>query len=82
MPVYRSSTCPSCGADVKVCLNCRFFEPEAHWDCRETINEMVAEKGRANFCDFFVLSQQKRDVRDKTPETKARTDFDKLFGND
>ena len=51
--VYRSSTCSSCGKDLKICLNCRFYSPGAHWDCSESIDEMVRDKDRANFCTFF-----------------------------
>lgn len=40
---------------MKVCLNCRFYDPSAHWQCRERISEPVREKDRANFCDFFSL---------------------------
>ncbi len=67
-----------------MCRNCRFYEPGAHWDCRETISEPVREKDRANFCDFFMLSQ-KGTPPAKTPEsdksTDARSKFDNLFGN-
>ena len=40
-----SSTCPSCGKDLKICLNCRFYSPGAHWDCSETIDELVDGQG-------------------------------------
>ena len=40
---------------MKVCLNCRFYDPAAQWECRESIAEPVRDKGRANFCDFFAL---------------------------
>lgn len=79
--VYRSTVCPSCGKDVKVCLNCRFYEPGAHWDCRETVNELVVEKDRANFCEFFALSTEHRASRGAGAAKEARSDFDKLFGN-
>lgn len=81
MSIYRSSVCPACGKDAKVCLNCRFYEPGAHWDCRETINEMVAEKDRANFCEFFVLSQASRAAQDKDSAERARSQLNDLFGN-
>ncbi len=83
--VYRSSTCPACGKDLKICLNCRFYSPGAHWDCAESIDEMVREQDRANVCTFFYL-------RPSTPGTKgaaksdagqqAKRKIDKLFGND
>ena len=53
--VYRATECPGCGRAVKVCKNCRFFAPGAHWDCRETIGEPVREKDVVNFCDYFEL---------------------------
>ena len=81
MSVYRNTLCPSCGKDVKVCLNCKFYEPGAHWDCRETISEMVADKERANFCEFFVLDPKTRAGRGNEAEKKARSKFDDLFGN-
>jgi len=91
--VYRSTLCPSCGKEVHACLNCRFYEPGAHWDCRETISEPVRDKDRANFCDFFMLaSGGARNPGSSKPGGKptgapdrsesARTNFDNLFGND
>ena len=53
--VYRSTACSGCGKDLKVCLNCRFYSPGAHWDCAESIDEQVTDKERANFCTFFVF---------------------------
>lgn len=81
MAVYRSTLCPSCSKDVKVCLNCRFYEPGAHWDCRETVHELVAEKDRANFCEFFVLATVNRAARSGKAAKQARSDFDHLFGD-
>jgi hypothetical protein len=53
LEVFRSTLCPNCGKDLKVCLNCEFYSPGAHWDCRETIDEHVKDKDRGNFCSFF-----------------------------
>lgn len=30
----RTDSCPKCGSDVKVCLNCRFYDPGAYNQCR------------------------------------------------
>ncbi len=81
LEVGRSTTCPSCGKDVKICLNCTFYAPGAHWDCRETIPDPVREKDRANFCDFFVLSKEPRKARADGSVAKAKKQFDGLFGN-
>jgi predicted RNA-binding Zn-ribbon protein involved in translation (DUF1610 family) len=83
--VFRSSYCPSCGKDLKICLNCRFYSPGSHWDCSESIDEMVRDKDRSNFCTFFSF-------RASTPGgtgavkpddgAQAKRKIDKLFGND
>jgi hypothetical protein len=82
--VYRSSTCSACGKDLKICLNCRFYSPGAHWDCSETIDEMVRDKDRANFCTFFSFRQSSPGPKGTTPPDtgKAKRKLDQLFGND
>lgn len=42
---------------------------------------MVADKDRANFCDFFVLSPKPRLKTGNNRNDNSREDFDKLFGN-
>ena len=56
--ISRSDVCPSCGADVRSCKNCRFYEPGAHYECRENIDELVKDKERANFCGWFMIAPQ------------------------
>ena len=82
LEVFRSSACPSCDRDLKICLNCRFYKKGAHWDCLETIPEAVAEKDRANFCDYFRFREGPgREERPAGKQEQARDDFRKLFGN-
>ena len=79
--IYRNTLCESCGADAKVCRNCTFYEPGAHWDCRETIPEAVREKDRANFCDYF--SPSKRTVSVDGPDKNSSRDaFSSLFSDE
>ncbi|MBI5642678.1 MAG: hypothetical protein HY954_04295 [Deltaproteobacteria bacterium] len=54
----RGETCPFCGADVKVCLNCRFHDRNAYNECREPSAERVVDKSKANFCEFFEFKAQ------------------------
>lgn len=84
--IFRSTVCPSCDADARVCLNCTFYDKSAHWQCRETIPESVREKDRANFCDYFRPA-----ARGSGPgapgdqgsgQTQARDAFSKLFGDE
>lgn len=78
--VQRSTVCPFCGADLKTCLNCKFYSPQAHWQCLETIADPVRDKEKSNFCEFFCFSEQMKGLNLKTNKKKAREDFNKLFG--
>ena len=83
--VFRSSTCPSCGKDLKICLNCRFYSSGSHWDCSESIDEMVRDKDRSNFCTFFSFRTAVPGTRGAAkPDAgaQAKRKIDKLFGND
>lgn len=55
--IYRTSVCPFCGADLHSCVNCRFYSPDSHYGCKETVDELVKDKERANFCDFFSVER-------------------------
>ncbi len=83
--VYRSSTCPSCKRDLKICLNCRFYSPGAHWDCSESIDEPVRDKDRANFCTFFSFRdsplKSAGSAQSQEAKEKARRKLDQLFGD-
>jgi hypothetical protein len=50
----REGTCPHCGRQTHVCRNCRFYRPGLSNDCQEPVAEHVADKTRANFCDYFT----------------------------
>src|SRR5208282_979231 len=45
--------CPKCDRPLHVCRNCGFYDPGYHNQCRETMAELVADKERANFCEYF-----------------------------
>lgn len=51
--VGRRDECSQCMADLHVCKNCRFYDPQAYNECKETSADVVVEKERSNFCDFF-----------------------------
>src|SRR5512139_145904 len=82
--VYRFSTCAACGRELKICLNCRFYSQGAHWDCLESIHDPVADKERANFCEFFQFKDSKpgAPAAGRERPAKARDEFRKLFGAD
>lgn len=53
----RKGCCSQCDRDTRVCLNCFFYDPDYHNDCREVLAEPVVDKERANFCDSFHPKQ-------------------------
>ncbi len=80
--VYKNTLCPSCDKELKICLNCKFYDPSAHWECRETISEPVRDKDRANFCDYFQYVLRKGTTgKEEKKRSQARESFDSLFND-
>ena len=81
--VGRGDECPGCGADLKVCRNCRFYDPSAYNECAEPQADRVVDKEKANFCDYFEFREGEGGdgpSKEKTAEEKARDELGKLFG--
>jgi hypothetical protein len=74
----RRDTCPFCRADLKVCLNCRFYDEGAYNKCREPRAERVVEKDRANFCDYFEFRESEGGKAISRAE-EARRRLEELF---
>jgi hypothetical protein len=51
--VGRRDLCPSCGAELRSCRQCTFYDPSVYNACREPQSERVLDKERANFCEYF-----------------------------
>ena len=49
---FRDS-CETCDVDLHVCLNCVHHDPAAYNECRESSAERVADRDRANRCEYF-----------------------------
>ena len=79
--VYQRDTCPKCDADLHCCQNCRFYDPSAHNQCRETQAEWVRYKDEANHCDCFepLPSTGRRAGTGSSSAGNARKKFDDLF---
>lgn len=54
--IGKSEECPYCFASLRCCKMCGFFDPKSYNECREPSAERIVEKEKANFCDFFSLS--------------------------
>lgn len=54
------------------CLNCRFYKKGAHYDCAENIDELVKDKDRPNFCEYFCLDSEKTEQNEKLKNSKSQ----------
>jgi hypothetical protein len=75
----RRDACPSCGSDVRVCRNCAFHLAGAPNECREPSAERVADKERANFCEYFALGAAAAGLGPRERSSGARDALDALF---
>jgi hypothetical protein len=77
--VGRRDECPHCHADLHCCLNCKFYDRAAPKQCREPLAELVREKGKANFCDYFVLADRPAQGAQAAGAEGTRKALDDLF---
>ena len=77
--VFRTDTCPTCGSDVRCCLNCSDYDESAPDQCREPQAELVSVKDRRNFCEFFTLSEKHASSASADKAAKARQKLEELF---
>jgi hypothetical protein len=56
-----------CGEDLHVCKNCEFYDPKVYNECREPTADVVKEKERANYCEFY----RPRSSQDKSADRQA-----------
>src|SRR4051812_40897916 len=54
----RRDECSKCHGDVHVCKNCVHYDRAAYNECREPQADVVKEKDRSNFCDYFTPGGQ------------------------
>lgn len=63
--VGRREECSKCKSDVHCCMNCEFYDVSAYNSCRESSADVVKEKDRSNFCDYFKPSSRTSGTKDK-----------------
>jgi hypothetical protein len=73
-----SDGCERCGEDLHTCLNCRFHDPAAYNECRESSAERVRERDRANRCEYFAPGERQGGDGASAREA-ARSALDDLF---
>lgn len=82
--LQRTDSCGRCFSDLKVCLNCRFYDASAPNQCREPEVDPVVDKHKANFCEFFEYRESPGAGRAGSrvagsDQDRARAAFDSLF---
>lgn len=77
--IGRRDECPHCSADLHACLNCRFYDRSAPKQCREPQADLVREKDKANFCDYFVFADSTAGATAGDATGAARKALDDLF---
>ncbi len=77
--IGRKDTCPFCGADVRCCMNCSFYDSAASRQCRDPVSELVKDKSRSNFCDFFSFMETGPGISEGSASDRARKALDELF---
>ncbi len=74
-PIPRDAECPGCGRDLRCCRQCRHYDPSRNNECRESEAELVVEKDRRNFCEFFEFDRRPRSATgggDRAAEARAK----------
>ena len=79
----RGETCMKCRADLRVCLNCAFYDPRVAQQCRERRAEPVLDKDVGNFCEYFDFVRRNWVAKSETDQRaeSAREQLRKLLGD-
>jgi len=75
----RRDVCPFCRVDLHCCRACAFYDQSAPRQCREPVAQMVKEKDKANFCDYFSYAVGPASGNQPAQTEQARKALDDLF---
>lgn len=75
----RGDVCPKCGAYLRCCYNCSFYDSGAHNKCREPQAEWVGDKEKANFCDYFQVGKTSFSKDKKSSKGDVKKKWGDLF---
>lgn len=80
LPLSRLAACPDCKAELHVCRLCQFYDARTVRQCSEIRAEEVADKERANYCDWFKPRPDAFDPGARAKAEAAKSQLDALFG--
>jgi len=70
--VSRSDTCAQCMTDIRCCKMCIHYDPKSYNECREPSADRVADKEKANFCDYFKIGGSYNDAEKQRQDQLAK----------
>jgi hypothetical protein len=81
-PIPRDSECEGCHRDLRCCMNCRHHDASRNNSCRETEADLVEDKARRNFCEFFSFNRRSfvAGPGANPRAAEARAKLESLFG--
>lgn len=80
LPLSRRAECAACKADLHVCKMCKFFRHKQQDYCAEERADIPSSPERANFCDYFAISQHAYRGAENFKAQAARLELAALFG--
>jgi hypothetical protein len=55
-PIGRRDQCEKCGADLRCCRQCHWYEPRRSKECREpSVDELIRDKEKPNTCEYYRI---------------------------
>ncbi len=78
-PLTSRDECPHCRISLRCCLNCRFYDTYRPNHCAEPQAERVANKDRANYCNYFEPAPDTGPSSQQHSQKESRKEFDALF---
>ena len=73
--------CEKCSAYIHCCLNCTFYDENAHNHCKIPTTEWVGDVEKGNFCDEFTFAERAVDASQDEERQKARKAWEDLWGD-
>ena len=71
--------CSKCGAGLRSCRNCQFYDPSKNNQCAETQAEWVRDKEVVNHCDYFRPRAGAAREKPSLVRDDVKKQFDALF---
>ena len=75
--VLRHEECPGCGAQIRSCKMCQFYDIQSYNECKEPSAERILEKDKANFCGYYKIKGGKKN--NETSKEDLLSAADALF---